>query len=84
MNFTIIINTPKTKKEGISIIVNQNDKISTVKEKYYTKANSRENNQWCFNGAVLKDDKTIDECEIEDMDIIEAHPSSRRESNFKW
>lgn len=84
MNIKIIINTPKTKKEGITITVNTNDKISDAKEKYYTEAKSRVNNQWCFNGAVLKDDKTIEESEIEDMDIIEAHPSSKGGSNFKW
>ena len=84
MNIKIIINTPRTKKEGNTITVKPNDKISTAKEKYFTEANSRVNNQWCFNGAVLKDDQTIDQSEIEDMDIIEAHPSSKGGSYFKW
>ena len=73
----LVINTPKTKKDGITIIVQLNETISQAKEKYYTQANSRVNNQWLYDGAVLKDGDTILSTGLEDLDIIEAHPSSK-------
>jgi hypothetical protein len=73
----LVINTPKTKKDGITITVQLNETISQAKEKYYTKANSRVNNQWLYGGAVLKDGDTISSVGVEDLDIIEAHPSSK-------
>jgi hypothetical protein len=73
----LVINTPKTKKEGISIDVKINETISEAKEKYYTKAKSRVNNQWLYDGAVLKDSDTISSTGVENLDIIEAHPSSK-------
>jgi len=77
MEIKIIINTPKATKDGITITVKTTENISSAKEKYYTEAKTRVNNQWCFNGAVLKDSTTISDAEIENMDIIEAHPSSK-------
>ena len=73
----LVINTPKTKKDGITIIVNLNETISQAKEKYYTQAQSRVNNQWLYGGAVLKDGDTVSSTGVEDLDIIEAHPSSK-------
>ena len=73
----LYINTPKTKKDEIIIIVNTNETISQAKEKYYTKAKSRVNNQWLYDGAVLKDSDTISSKGLENLDIIEAHPSAR-------
>jgi hypothetical protein len=73
----LVINTTKTKKEGISIDVKINETISEAKEKYYTKAKSRVNNQWLYDGAVLKDSDTISSTGVENLDIIEAHPSSK-------
>ena len=73
----LVINTPKTKKDGITITVKLTETISQAKEKYYTQAQSRVNNQWLFDGAVLKDNDTISSAGLEDLDIIEAHPSSK-------
>ncbi len=74
-NITIIINTPKT-SNGITIVVNQSETIGSAKEKYYQQAGTRANNQWLFGGRVLKDSDIFDNIEIDDKDIIEAHPSS--------
>lgn len=76
-NITIIVNTPKTKSAGITIIVNQFETVSSAKEKYYKEAGTRANNQWLYGGAVLKDGDNFDNIGIEDKDIIEAHPSSK-------
>ena len=76
-NITIIINTPKTKSAGITIMVNQFETVSSAKEKYYKEAGSRANNQWLYDGAVLKDGDNFNNIGIEDKDIIEAHPSSK-------
>ena len=76
-NITIIINTPKTKSAGITIMVNQFETVSSAKEKYYKEAGSRINNQWLYDGAVLKDGDNFNNIGIEDKDIIEAHPSSK-------
>ena len=76
-NITIIINTPKTKSAGITIMVNQFETVSSAKEKYYNAAGTRANNQWLYGGAVLKDSENFDTIGIEDKDIIEAHPSSK-------
>ena len=76
-NITIIINTPKTKSDGITIMVNQFETVSSAKEKYYKEAGTRANNQWLYDGAVLKDGDNFDNIGIEDKDIIEAHPSSK-------
>jgi hypothetical protein len=84
MDIKIIINTPKTKKEGITITVKTNDTISSAKEKYYSEANSRVNNQWLYDGAVLKDSDVISTIGIEDLDIIEAHPSSKGGYHFYY
>lgn len=73
----LVINTPKTKKDGITITVKINETISQAKEKYYAEAKSRVNNQWLYDGAVLKDNDTISSTGVEDLDIIEAHPSSK-------
>ena len=73
----IIINTPKTKSEGIIISVSMNETIASAKEKYYNKVGSRQDNQWLYDGAVLKDNQTFSDLGVEDKDIIEAHPSSR-------
>lgn len=76
-NITIIINTPKTKQAGITIMVQQFETVSSAKEKYYSAAGSRVNNQWLYDGAVLKDSDNFNNIGIEDKDIIEAHPSSK-------
>ena len=70
----IIINTPKTKGEGIIISVSMNETIASAKEKYYNKVGSRQDNQWLYDGAVLKDNQTFSDLGVEDKDIIEAHP----------
>jgi hypothetical protein len=77
MENTIIVNTPKSKNEGVTVKVRTDEKISSAKEKYYNIVENRINNQWICNATVLRDGKTIDEEEIEDKDIIEAHPSSK-------
>lgn len=77
MSIKIIINTPRTTKDGITITVSPNDSIRMAKEKYYSEVGNRVNNQWCFDGAVLKDNQTINDICIENLDIIEAHPSSK-------
>ena len=70
----IIIKTPKTKGEGIIISVSMNETIASAKEKYYNKVGSRQDNQWLYDGAVLKDNQTFSDLGVEDKDIIEAHP----------
>lgn len=44
MSIKIIINTPKTKAEGITITVQLSDTVSTAKETYYKLAGTRANN----------------------------------------
>ena len=78
----IIINTPKTKGEGIIISVSMNETIASAKEKYYNKVGSRQDNQWLYDGAVLKDNQTFSDLGVEDKDIIEAHPSSKGGGDF--
>ena len=79
MEITIIINTPKTENKGITMTVNKNDTIASAKEKYYSIVGSRKNNQWLYDATVLKDNDTFLSIEMEDKDIIEAHPSSKGE-----
>ena len=55
----IFIITPKTTGEGIIISVSMNETIASAKEKYYNKVGSREDNQWLYDGAVLKDNQTF-------------------------
>ena len=76
-NISIIVNTPKTTGNGITIVVQQFETVSSAKEKYYAAAGSRVNNQWLYYAAVLKDSDNFDQIGIEDKDIIEAHPSSK-------
>ena len=76
MEIEICIHSPKS-KQPIDIKVNENDTIGSVKEKYYSIVGSRTNNQWLYEGFVLKDYETILTLGIENKDIIEAHPSSR-------
>ena len=78
----IIINTPKTKAEGMIISVSMNETIASAKEKYYNKVGSRQDNQWLYDGAVLKDNQTFSDLGVEDKDIIEAHPSSKGGGDF--
>ena len=73
----IIINTPKTIGCGIIISVSLNETIASAKEKYYNQVGSRVNNQWLYDGSVLKDNQIFSDIGIEDKDIIEAHPSSK-------
>lgn len=75
MSIKIIINTPQTKSEPIKINVNLNTTVKDAKEQYYTLANSRENNQWLYGGAVLKDTQNFSSIGIDNLDIIEAHPT---------
>ena len=77
MSIKIIINTPKTKAEGITITVQLSETVSTAKEKYYSLAGTRANNQWLYDGAVLKDSQNFEAIGIENLDLIEAHPSSK-------
>lgn len=77
MSIKIIINTPKTKAEGITITVQLSDTVSTAKETYYKLAGTRANNQWLYDGAVLKDNQNFETIGIENLDLIEAHPSSK-------
>lgn len=49
MSIKIIINTPKTKAEGITITVQLSDTVSTAKETYYKLAGTRANNQWLYD-----------------------------------
>ena len=77
MSIKIIINTPKTKGQGISISVSLSDTVGQAKEQYYSLAGTRVNNQWLYNGAVLKDGQNFSSLEIENLDLIEAHPSSK-------
>lgn len=77
MSIKIIINTPKTKVEGITISVNLSETVSQAKEKYFSLVGSRVNNQWLYEGAVLKDGQDFSSIGIEDLDLIQAHPSSK-------
>ena len=77
MSITIIIQTPKTKNQGTTLTISPSDTIATVKEKYYSTVGNRANNQWIYDATVLKDENTISSYEIEEKDIIEAHPSSK-------
>jgi len=77
MDIILKITTPKTKKEGITINVNTNMTVGEVKEIYYKIVNSRINNQWLYDGGVLKDNDILSSYGIENFDIIEAHPSSK-------
>jgi len=74
MSIKIIINTPKTTSDPITINVNLDTTVKDAKEKYYTLVNSRENNQWLYGGAVLKDTENFSSIGIDNLDIIEAHP----------
>ena len=49
--------------------------INTPKTKYYLLAKSKQNDQWLYGGAVLKDSQNFSSIGIENLDIIEAHPS---------
>ena len=73
----IIISTPKTLGGGITIYVSLNETIASAKEKYYNKVGSKADNQWLYDGGVLKDNQTFLEIGIEKNDLIEAHPSSK-------
>ena len=75
MEIKIIICSRNDK--GIDLTVNLNDTIGSAKEKYYSIVGSRQNNQWIYDACVLKDDETFSSIEIVNLDIIEAHPSSR-------
>ena len=63
--------------KSTDIIVNRYETIGKAKEKYFGRVGSRRGNQWLHDGGVLYDQKTFDYYGIEDLDIIEAHPSSR-------
>jgi len=76
LSIKINIQTPKT-KEATTLAVNPTDTIRTVKEEYFRKVGTRVNNQWIYDASVLKDERTISSYEIEDKDIIEAHPLSK-------
>ena len=71
----IRINTPNTK--GILITVRLDETISSAKEKFYNKVGSRINNQWLYEGIVLKDNDIFSDIGIEDKDIIKASSRSR-------
>ena len=51
--------------------VNENDTIKKVKEQYFKKIGSSTNNQWQYNGRVIKDNNlTLKDLGIEDGDKI--------------
>ena len=77
----ILIYTPKT-NEPIIISVSMNETIASAKEKYYNKVGSRQDNQWLYDGAVLKDNQTFSDLKMEDKDIIDAHIPSIGGADF--
>ena len=73
----IVINTPKTIHAGESISIQLNEKVFSAKQKYYENCGSYYNNQWLYDGCVLTENEIFDNLDIENLDLIEAHPRSR-------
>ena len=69
-NGTINIRIITLKGEEILITVRLDETISSAKEKFYNKVGSRINNQWLYEGIVLKDNDIFSDIGIEDKDII--------------
>ena len=72
---TLIINTPKTQEKGIEIKISKEKTIGDAKKIYFDIVGNRDNNQWIYDAEILKDNRTISSYEMENKDIIEAHPT---------
>ena len=72
----IIIKTPKTQSEGVQIKTSIDKTIGEAKSLYYQKVGHNINNQWLFNAEILQDTNKIQDYEIDNLDVIEAHTSS--------
>ena len=65
----IILIDPKGKE--CELEVNENDTIQKVKEQYFQKIGSNTNNQWKYDGRVIKDNnQTLKDLGIEDEDKL--------------
>lgn len=65
----IIIKDTKNKRTVIEI--NENDKIKDLKNKIKETLRMNNSNFYLhFNGAILEDDNTISECDIENMSTL--------------
>ena len=72
----IILIDPKGKE--CELEVNENDTIKKVKEQYFQKIGSRTNNQWKYDGRVIKDNnQTLKDLGIEDEDKIVVNSEVR-------
>lgn len=75
MSINIVIGSPNSTE--INITVKLNDTIGDAKKLYVDNGGDQKNNQWIFNAKVLKNEETIKNLKISDLDVIEAHPSYR-------
>ena len=60
------------KGESTIIEVSLYDTIFSAKEKYFKAVGNKNYSVWKFEGMILRDNKKISDCDIEDMDIIIA------------
>ena len=75
-SITIILIDPKGKETEMDVL--DTDTIQICKEKYFKKVNNRTNNQWKYDGRVIKDlNVTLKDLGIEDEDKIVVNSEVR-------
>lgn len=75
-SITIILIDPKGKETEMDVL--DTDTIQICKEKYFKKVNNRTNNQWKYDGRVIKElDVTLKDLGIEDEDKIVVNSEVR-------
>jgi len=75
-SITIILIDPKGKENEMEVL--ETDTIKKCKEKYFKMVNNSTNNQWKYDGRVIKDSNlTIKDLGIEDEDKIVVNSEVR-------
>ena len=75
-SITIILIDPKGKETEMDVL--DTDTIQICREKYFKKVNNRTNNQWKYDGRVIKDlNVTLKDLGIEDEDKIVVNSEVR-------
>jgi len=75
-SITIILIDPKGKETEMDVL--DTDTIQICREKYFKKVNNRTNNQWKYDGRVIKDlNVTVKDLGIEDEDKIVVNSEVR-------
>ena len=65
-------------KQSVELEVNENDTIKKVKEQYFQKIGSNTNNQWKYDGRIIKhNNQTLKDLGIEDEDKIVVNSEVR-------